>query len=1011
MVISKSAGENKLTEELGTDSARTIMNDPHPVLVVGPDGRRPIFAHDEAARKLGFETAAALIAAGLPDSAPGVQRFRTLIDAGTADPTLERLRFFVGLRGVMLLAFCRRVVSRAGSAHLVVVFTQPHQADDRAQNVLPPTTLISAPASPAPKEEAPHGACQSLPMAEHSDAGPGVVPAWVHDRASARAARRFVFTLDAAGQVLEVSPPLRDVVGTRSAAIEGYRLADIVRRYDELAARHVLNAIADGETFTGVRINWPVDGIAMTVPVELSALPLIEQVTGLKGFSGFGRCRIDEAKIPPEAFDQPAIAALGEHALPVGADSDEADGSTNEVQAAHLGEAIDLTIETSVSDQLSEPDANLSTRQDDTAQLSEAHPESVAAEGQNAGLQVDNASFVDDELVDVADDPASARETAPSPILPAEPAAVRPVEPVSDPAKVVSIHTGQPTTRLPGFERQGLSTSERNAFRDIAKALGARFDEDDSSADESPITREPPPQLAARAAAEPAEKSDFASPSTLVQAGTQAATDLLDQLPGSLLVLRGDTALFANRALLDMTGYPDRMTFLAEDGARAIFRKSTMPNADRLGLDTIILTSREGEMMPVEAHLQRIDWQGTQATLLSLRRAVELEQGKALRSVAVDLKRARADIAELRAILDTATDGVVILDEKGQVLGLNGAAQALFGVQENEVVGENITELLHRDSHAEALDYLEGLGSTGVRSVLNDGREISGREKKGGRIPLFMTLGRISEEEPKRFCAVLRDMTAWKRAEAGLTEARQVAEMANAKKSDFLAKISHEIRTPMNAIIGFADLMQEERLGALGNPKYKEYLGDIRTSGQHVVSLVNDLLDLAKIEAGRMELAFAATDLNAIITSTVAIIQPQANQNRVLVRTQLATSLPAVVADERSIRQIVLNMLSNATRFTEAGGQVIVSTSLQGSGEVAIRIRDTGIGMTAHEIEQALEPFRQVGRDRSRGGTGLGLPLTKALVEANRANFSISSKPGEGTLVEITFPVTRVLAE
>jgi signal transduction histidine kinase len=295
--------------------------------------------------------------------------------------------------------------------------------------------------------------------------------------------------------------------------------------------------------------------------------------------------------------------------------------------------------------------------------------------------------------------------------------------------------------------------------------------------------------------------------------------------------------------------------------------------------------------------------------------------------------------------------------------------------------------------------------------VLNDGRDVFGREKKGGRIPLFMTLGRISDEEPRRYCAVLRDLTAWKRAEAELTEARRLAESANAKKSNFLAKISHEIRTPMNAIIGFAEVMMEERLGPIGNPKYKEYLGDIRTSGKHVVSLVNDLLDLAKIEAGRMEMNFAATDLNAVLSSTIGIIQPQANANRVLVRTQLAQKLPQVVADERSIRQIILNMLSNATRFTESGGQVIVATTLLETGEAVIRIRDTGVGMSPSEIEQALEPFRQVGTRRDHGGTGLGLPLTKALVEANRASFAIRSAPGEGTMVEIIFPSTRVLAE
>jgi len=463
--------------------------------------------------------------------------------------------------------------------------------------------------------------------------------------------------------------------------------------------------------------------------------------------------------------------------------------------------------------------------------------------------------------------------------------------------------------------------------------------------------------------------------------------------------------------LLDLTGYHDFADFITHDGHRAIFRKGTLPRDRDAGFDTIVLAARDGEMMPVDAHLQLVDWQGQKATLISMRRATELEQGKALRTVALDLKRARAESQELRAVLDTATDGVVTLDEKGRILSLNGAAEALFGLSQNEVAGESFTTLLLNESHADALDYLDGLRANGVRSVLNDGREVFGREKKGGRIPLFMTLGRVNDDEPKRYCAVLRDLTAWKRAEADLTEARRAAELASAKKSDFLAKISHEIRTPMNAIIGFAEVMMEERLGPLANPKYQEYLGDIRTSGKHVVSLVNDLLDLAKIEAGRMELNFAATDVNAIVSSCVGIIQPQANANRVLVRTQLAANLPMVVADERSIRQIVLNMLSNATRFTESGGQVIVSTALLDSGEAVIRIRDTGVGMSATEIEQALEPFRQVGTRRDHGGTGLGLPLTKALVEANRANFAIRSAPGEGTMVEITFPSTRVLAE
>lgn len=567
---------------------------------------------------------------------------------------------------------------------------------------------------------------------------------------------------------------------------------------------------------------------------------------------------------------------------------------------------------------------------------------------------------------------------------------------------VVSIKTGQPTQNPENFPRSGLSSSERNAFREIARALGARFEDDQvevPSEETGPGAEMAPAAPASEPAA--AQAPGFAP----------LSQGLVDRLPVAVLVLKGDVPLFANRTLLDLVGYPDFRSFFESNGVQAMFRKGTLPRETHNGFDTITLCSREGEMMPVEAHLQRVDWDGGSATLISMRRAVELEQGKALRSVALDLKRVRSEAAELRAILDTATDGVLTLDAHGIVLSLNGAAEALFGVKQNEVVGESFTRLLVNESHAQALDYLEGIKANGVRSVLNDGRDVLGREKNGGRIPLFMTLGRISEEEVDRYCAVLRDMTAWKRAEEQLQEARRAAEQSSAKKSDFLAKISHEIRTPMNAIIGFAELMQDERLGTLGNPKYKEYLDDIRTSGQHVVSLVNDLLDLSKIEAGRMEMNFEATDINLIVSSCVGIIQPQANAARVLVRAQLAQKLPPVVADERSIRQIVLNMLSNATRYTESGGQVIVATALTETGEAVIRIRDTGIGMSASEIEQALEPFRQVGTARGQGGTGLGLPLTKALVEANRANFTIRSTKGEGTLVEITFPSTRVLAE
>jgi PAS domain S-box-containing protein len=376
------------------------------------------------------------------------------------------------------------------------------------------------------------------------------------------------------------------------------------------------------------------------------------------------------------------------------------------------------------------------------------------------------------------------------------------------------------------------------------------------------------------------------------------------------------------------------------------------------------------------------------------------------------MRELEAAVREMRAILDTATDGVALIDRDGRVLGMNRSAEALFGFDSAEVEGRHFTALFAPESHRAATDYLDGLAVNGVASVLNDGREVIGRVREGGLIPLFMTLGRVGDGGDK-FCAVFRDITQWKRAEEDLVHARRSAEQASSAKSEFLAKISHEIRTPLNAIIGFAEVMMEERLGPILNERYREYLKDIHASGEHLVSLINDLLDLSKIEAGKLDLAFSSVDLNEIASQSMALMQPQANRERIIIRTALSPDLPPVVADARSIRQIVLNLLSNSIRFTPPGGQVIVSTTLTDHGEVHLRVRDTGIGMTEAEIKTALEPFRQIatsGRGK-QGGTGLGLPLTKALVEANRASFSIKSTVNAGTLVEIAFPSTRVLAE
>jgi signal transduction histidine kinase len=237
-------------------------------------------------------------------------------------------------------------------------------------------------------------------------------------------------------------------------------------------------------------------------------------------------------------------------------------------------------------------------------------------------------------------------------------------------------------------------------------------------------------------------------------------------------------------------------------------------------------------------------------------------------------------------------------------------------------------------------------------------------------------------------------------------------DLATAARADFLAKISHEIRTPLNAIIGFSEIMAQEKFGPVGNERYRQYLLDIRSSGTHLLSLVNDLLDLSRIEAGKLELNFAPVALNPLAQECVASLQPQANRERVLIRTALSPRLPPVTADARSLRQIVRNLLANSTRFAGAGGQVIVSTTLTDLGEVVLRVRESGSGMSEQDIALALAPFRQVATAVGRGpGGNLGLPLAKALAEANRATFRIRSEPNVGTLIEVTFPPERVVAK
>jgi PAS domain S-box-containing protein len=478
---------------------------------------------------------------------------------------------------------------------------------------------------------------------------------------------------------------------------------------------------------------------------------------------------------------------------------------------------------------------------------------------------------------------------------------------------------------------------------------------------------------------------------------------ILDRLPVGVLVYRLDNLIYANRAFLDWTGYESLYELTEAGGLDALFVEpnAETPRADN-GAKTLSIATNRGDQLPVEARLFSTPWNGESALVLMLAHASAPKTDDAA------VRSAEAETRELRSVVQAASDGVILLDRDGRVLSLNPSAEALFGYQSEELGGLPFTGLFATENQRTALD---SVAQAGTESATIDGHEVVGHTRDGRSIPLFMSIGPLAAGE--KLCAVFRDITPWKNSQDDLLRAKQQAEKASSAKSEFLAKISHEIRTPLNAIIGFSEVMMEERFGAVGNERYKQYLKDIHTSGGHLISLLNDLLDLSKIEAGKLELTFASVELNELTQQCVALMQPQANRERIIIRTSLTQTLPLVVADARSVRQIVLNLLSNSIKFTGAGGQVIVSTALNDSGEVVLRVRDTGIGMSEKDIAIALEPFRQLATSARWGssGTGLGLPLTKALAEANRATFSIKSAVNSGTLVEVSFPGARLAAE
>ncbi|MFN7024649.1 MAG: ATP-binding protein [Pseudorhizobium sp.] len=928
-------------------------------------------------------------------------------------------------------------------------------ASDETEAALAPVLAPAEPqavdASPSGEPEDPvvHDAPTSTlaPQEPTADVA-GVAEEGFLFRRDARATR-FVWKIDAEGRFCEVSGEFAKAVGPHAADINGMAFGDVAGLFHLDPDGKIAELLRKRDTWSGKTIWWPIEGTSLVVPIDLAALPTYTRTRTFDGFRGFGIIRMSDAVEDSHGVGLvlgggPAGGAVRAEEAP------DADLSTSDPAAPEVEDIpafAEQTLETAKPEETSStetdvaPDAPDEIHDKDDQPVGDEQPEEVAPEatplgwptGERPALRLVEASVPASDKVINLENRRSRRES----LSPVEQAAFREIarqldsfigrddeaeteEPpqtsenaVEDDANTSAEEQRDQAPTDDGNDRtdeiSATSTDEVTASDDeMSEVTTSETDASSDIGDDDPDAEQQDTAVAAP------DDLDATPPVSLHRERNGLTAEILDQMPVALLVHSGDRLIHGNPEFLRLTGYGSLDALSEVGGLDALLQRQDLEGktAEAGGM---VVVRADDTIVPVTARLQSVRFEQTGALMLALMPVATEQQpdngaSDAGKVVSLSASRLQVEVEELRAILETATDGVVVIEASGDIRSMNGAASALFNYDTTEAAGKPFVMLFAHESQRAIVNYLGGLSDNGVASVLNDGREVIGREASGGFIPLFMTIGRLTSSNG--YCAVIRDITQWKRTEEELRTAKGSAETANAHKSEFLAHVSHEIRTPLNAIIGFADLMASERFGPIGHPRYVEYANDIVRSGRHVLDIVNDLLDISKIEAGEMELDFVSVELNETISESISLVQPQANSQRVIIRTALSQAVPPVVADLRSVKQIVLNILSNAIRYTPSGGQIVVSTAYEANGSVILRVRDTGIGMNRQELETAMKPFRQVaGNTRKRGdGTGLGLPLTKAMVDANRANFFIHSAPREGTLVEISFPPQRVLA-
>ncbi len=360
-----------------------------------------------------------------------------------------------------------------------------------------------------------------------------------------------------------------------------------------------------------------------------------------------------------------------------------------------------------------------------------------------------------------------------------------------------------------------------------------------------------------------------------------------------------------------------------------------------------------------------------------------------------------------RGASEASLDGLFILDairdeagslEDFRFVEANAEGCALVGRDRAQIVGQPLGSVLPPERARDLIDKYRRVFLH--RDVLNEQFEVADNPVQ----PLWIHHTAVPLDTGVAVTA--RNITEIKRYEAALKAARAAAEDANNAKSAFLATMSHELRTPLNAILGFSELIRDQTFGPINVPRYIDYAGNIHASGRHLLELITSILDISKIEAGKLEIELRPVDLPSLLQECMALVRNRAETQKLLLTADLAHDLPTIWADERALRQIMLNLLTNAIKFTPNGGTVTVGAKMAGPDWLDLSVTDTGIGIPEDQLARVMKPFEQLDNSytRSAGGTGLGLALVKALIELHGGTVTLTSAPGHGTTALVHLP-------